>query len=417
MGLKFLHSSDWHLGKSLFAKSLLLDQTSCLGELEGIIASEKPDLILLAGDLFDRSVPPEDAVKLLDRFLAKTILELKVPVAMIPGNHDSSTRVGVGAELLRGSGLHVFSTPESIETPLRLEAGGVKSSIYGIPYLEPAEWNFYFQSKDATSPMENRAPQENRAPLRTHADALTAILESLKPQLARDKTEGRRSVLILHAYVTGGEPSESERPLSIGGSDLVPAELLKDFDYVALGHLHRPQKIGSERIRYPGSLFCYSQSEAGQNKGVVLATLETNPADDTFRFREFETTRKLVVARGTLEELVASAGPGSEDTSEKLHNYVIVILTDQTLPFEAFRRLSAVYPGLLHVGREMTWSRSDAEEADRQARSHGREISDRDVLAQFIAGVSTNELSDADREWLLGQLDSFTKSEAEAGRV
>jgi DNA repair protein SbcD/Mre11 len=407
VGLKLLHSSDWHLGKSLFAKSLLLDQAACLAEIESIVVSEKPDLILLAGDLFDRSVPPEDAVKLLDQFLAKTILELKVPVAMIPGNHDSSTRVGVAADLLRQSGLHVFSTPESIEHPLQLEANGVKSSVYGIPYLEPAEWNFYFHAKN----------REAHTPLRTHAESLNAIIESLKPQLARDKAEDRRSILILHAYVTGGEPSESERPLSIGGSDLVPAELLKNFDYVALGHLHRPQKISSPRIRYPGSLFCYSQSEAGQEKGVVIATLEKKPEDDEFHFRAFETTRKLRVPRGTLEELISSAGACPKGPPDAQHDYVIAVLTDQTLPFEAFRRLNSVFPGLLHVSRELNWERSDAESADLAVRSRAREISDRDVLAQFIAGVSVNELLDEDREWLISQLEAFTRSEAEEGRT
>lgn len=386
---KILHSSDWHLGKSLFAKALLDDQNVALRELEELIASEKPHVVLLAGDLFDRSVPPEEAVRALDRFLATCIRELRTPVVMIPGNHDSSTRVGVGAELLGAAGLHVFASPKSIVEPVRLESDGVKVSIYAVPFLEPAEWGFHFGTT-----------------LRTHADALAAILESLAPQLEKDRRENRRTILVLHAYVTGGEPSESERPLSIGGSDLVSAELLSEFDYVALGHLHRPQRVSSERIRYPGSLFPYSQSEALQKKGVMRIDLAPNRNDDKFNFVEFKKTRSLRVVRGDLDALISDA----VETSD----YVIAILTDQTLPFEAYRRLHQVYSGLLHVARDVSWSRSDAENADRAARATNRglrETSDRDVLAQFIESVSNGDLTEEDREWLVLQLEAFSKQD------
>jgi exonuclease SbcD len=393
--IKMLHSSDWHLGKSLFAKSLLEDQSKVLRELEAVIALEKPDLVLLAGDLYDRSIPPEDAVRLLDGFLARTILELSTPVVMIPGNHDSSTRVGVGAELLRASGLHVFSTPESVATPVRLEAGGIKTSIYAIPFLEPSEWGFHFGQS-----------------IRTHNDALNAILESLESSLAKDRNEGHRTVLVMHAYVTGGEPSESERPLSIGGSDLVSVELLKEFDYVALGHLHRPQTVYSNRIRYCGSLFPYSQSEASQPKGALIVELGKKPTDDVFTFRKFETSRGLRVIRGDLEGLLAAAAQCTPT-----EDYVIAVLTDQTLPFEAYRRLHQVYAGLLHVARDVNWSRKVAEDADQISRQQDRglrESSDRDILAQFIAAAANGDLADEDRAWLVLQLEAFSKQESEA---
>lgn len=395
--MTLLHSSDWHLGKSLFQKSLLEDQEQALEDFRRLVEAEKPSVVLLAGDLYDRSVPPEDAVKLLDRFLSRVVLEMKVPVAMIPGNHDSSTRVGMGAPLLRSAGLHVFSTPESIDEPLRIEVGdpekgGLSTSIYGIPYLEPSEWAFHFSK-----------------PLRTHADALAAILEHLHPKLLKDRAEGRRTVLLLHAYVTGGEPSESERPLSIGGSDLVPSELLTDFDYVALGHLHRPQKIQHERIRYSGSLFPYSQSEASQSKGAVLVKLAAQKENDTIEFRHFEAPRGLRVVRGTLEELLAESS--SKLAAGRSDDYIIAVLTDPSLPLEAFRQLNRVYPGLLHVTRDLAFSRADAEAADSLARKMRREISDRDVLDLFLSAASASELGAEDRQWLHEQLESFSKSE------
>lgn len=400
--IKLLHSSDWHLGKALFAKSLIEDQRTALTELEAMIVDEKPDLVLLAGDLYDRSIPPEEAVRLLDRFLARVVLEYKVPIAMIPGNHDSSTRVGVGAELLRASGLHVFATPDSIATPLKIESGDVSASVYGIPFLEPMEWGFHFQKN-----------------LRTHADALEAILDSLKPSLEIDRAEGRRTVLILHAYVTGGEPSESERPLSIGGSDLVPAELLKDFDYVALGHLHRPQTVLHERIRYPGSLFPYSQSEAGQAKGVLIATLAKEKTDDEFRFSPFKKNRGLRVVRGTLDEIVSAPLEKAGTTDVRRDDYIVAILTDSSLPFEAYRRLNQVYPELLHVARDVTWSRDDAEKTDAEARAEKKrapqEISDREVLGHFVTTAAAQELSVEDREWLLEQFEAFSRQDSENG--
>ena len=420
--IKLLHSSDWHLGKSLFAKSLLDDQAQALAELTTMIVSEKPNLIILAGDLFDRSVPPEDAVRLLDQFLVNAILKLGVPVAMIPGNHDSSTRVGVSAGLLRSAGLHVFATPASIALPLRISGDGVEASVYGIPFLEPAEWGFHFGRT-----------------LRTHSEALEAILESLEPSLTEDRAAGRRTVLILHAYVTGGEASDSERPLSIGGSDLVSAELLEKFDYVALGHLHRPQSVLHDRIRYPGSLFPYSQSEASQPKGAMIVSLApavprmaTNAgARDEFRFAEFRTTRSLRVVRGELDALVAQAAEEKTAATEKgaasaaadvtdranrhRDDYIIAVLTDSSLPFEAYRRLHQVYPGLLHVARDVAWTREGAETADGASRAnsdrHLREVSDRDMLAQFILAASNGDLTDEDREWLVQELEAFATVE------
>lgn len=362
-------------------------------EISALLEKHKPQALLLSGDLFDRSVPPEDAVERLDLFLSNTVLKLGVPVVMIPGNHDSSTRVGAHAGLLRASGLHVFSTPDSIHHPVQIESGTIRTSIYGVPYLEPAEWGFYFSET-----------------VRTHAEALSRILESLAPHLERDRIEGRRSVLLLHAYVTGGQATDSERPLSIGGSDLVPSEPLEIFDYVALGHLHRPQKVGSEKIRYPGSLFPYSLSEAGQKKGAMLVTLGNQSSDDAFEFLEFTTTRRLHALRGSLEEILLPEAT-ADNVDFRTDDYVIAVLTDPSLPMDAFRRLNQTYPGLLHVGRESNWNRAEATEADRISRAQRRDLSDQDLLSQFIASAAAGELSVEDRQWLMNELEVFSKIE------
>ncbi len=393
----FIHSSDWHLGKTLFARPLLADQESALRELLGRMQSPatRPDFLLLAGDLFDRSVPPEDAIRVLGGFLTEVVQTLKIPVCMIPGNHDSNTRVGMGAELLRASGLHVFSTCESIFQPFEHTSENSKVAVYGIPYLEPTEWGHFFKSE---------------SPVRSHEEALKLVLQKLAVPFEVHRKRGFRVVLLLHAYVTGGEISESERPLSVGGSEMVPAELLLDFDYVALGHLHRPQKIKTERIRYCGSLFPYSQSEADQEKGVCEIRLGSAAKDDHFQFTPFRSSKKLRVIEGTLEDLVETEKPKPK---EKREDYVIAVLTDSAMPFEAYRRLSAVLPGLLHVSRKTDWTRESAESSDRLHRNMRRELSDAEILMQFGQAAATVPLSDDDLRWLVEMLGRFTKEDQE----
>jgi exonuclease SbcD len=393
----FIHSSDWHLGKTLFARPLLADQESGLKELLERMQSPgaRPDFLLLAGDLFDRSVPPEDAIRVLGSFLTEVVQKLKIPVCMIPGNHDSNTRVGMGAELMRASGLHVFSTSGSIFQPFEHVAGETKVAVYGIPYLEPTEWGHFFKTE---------------SPVRSHEEALKLILENLAEPVKAHRERGFRIVLMLHAYVTGGEISDSERPLSVGGSEMVPAELLLDFDYVALGHLHRPQKIKTEKIRYCGSLFPYSQSEADQEKGVCEIHLGATAKDDRFQFTPFLKSKKLRVIEGALEDLIETEKPKAKELRE---DYIIALLTDSAMPFEAYRRLSAVLPGLLHVSRKTDWTRESAESSDRLHRNMRRELSDAEILMQFGQAAATAPLSEDDLRWLVEMLGRFTKEDQE----
>ncbi len=397
--MKLAHSSDWHLGKTLFARPLIDDQRAALTELKERIKSEKVDVLLLAGDLFDRSVPPEDAVRLLDQFLTSVVTELKIPVCMIPGNHDSSTRVGAGASLLRNAGLHVFATPESIHTPALFANDFMKTAVFGIPYLEPGEWGAYFRTETA---------------VRSHEEALRLILGALDSQITELRGQGWQIVLMLHAYVMGGSVSESERPLSVGGSEMVPSELLKPFDYVALGHLHRPQKVSFEQVRYSGSLFPYSQSESDQERGFVLVDFLTEDPTKRFRFEPFQTTRKLRTIEGAFDELVKSETLRGQKQNGQPQDYVIALITDDNLPFEAFRRLSAVVPNLLHIGRKSDWKADAAESSDLLHRKLQQELSDQDILRTFVEAAapetSTEETRKQDLIWLQEMFEKFRAS-------
>lgn len=388
--IRFFHTSDWHLGKSLFAKSLLGDQRQALAELRERIEAEKPHILLIAGDIFDRSIPPEEAVAAFDTFLREVVQDLGVPVAVVPGNHDSATRLGAHSSLLRSSGVHMLSTCDAILSPIVLEHDAVEVAIYGIPFMEPAEWAFWFSAQDGFHDIE----------IRTHDHALAAILQRLEPMLVEDRKRGRRTVLMLHAYAQGGESTESERPFSIGGSDSVDAKRFAAFDYVALGHLHRPQSVGSQRVRYPGSLFPYSGSESRQAKGFIRGELGKDRTCDSFGFVPFEKSRSLLQFRGPFEEALAL--PPTND-------YVIAMLTEALMPFEAFRRLQAVHPGLLHVGRELAVA---AElESGRESLRRREQQADGDVLAEFLAASQTAgaTLTEEDRDWLINQLDTFVR--------
>lgn len=362
--------------------------TGFLADIDDQIDSaRKPNALLIAGDVFDRSIPPEDAVRRLDRFLDEVIGKRGIAVAMIPGNHDSATRVGAHATLLKGAGLRLFSSPESLHEPLVLHSSSTAVSIYGIPYLEPAEWGFHFKQT-----------------LTSHDAALAAILESLDSKLKADRAAGRRTVLLLHAFVAGGLASESERPLSIGGSELVSAERLHPFDYVALGHLHRPQRVTNDRIRYSGSLFPYSASEAGSEKGYVAIDLHHQQELDRIEFTAFKTERSLRVVSGPFADLLKSPS---------LNDYVIAELTDTVLPFESFRRLTTVFPNLLHVGRHAVDSQSSTTDLRLAIRSRNEERADHEVIGDFLKEVATDACSDEEREWLISELAQFLKSEKE----
>lgn len=394
--MKLAHSSDWHLGKTLFARPLIEDQRVALEELKTQLKSESIELLLLAGDLFDRSVPPEDAVQLLDDFLTDVVTRLKIPVCMIPGNHDSNTRVGAGANLLRTSGLHVFASPESVTKPFLYEKTNSKVAVFGVPYLEPGEWGAYLRPD---------------SPPRSHEEAIGLVLGLIEPQLNDLRAKGFKIVLLLHAYVMGGTCSESERPLSVGGSEMIPSELLTSFDYVALGHLHRPQTISSRHIRYSGSLFPYSQSESDQERGFVVVDLESTDPDVQFRFLPFQNTRKLRTVQGAFDTLLASESARPQHERE---DYVIALLSDSNIPFEAFRRLNSFLPNLLHVARKADWTIDAAESSENLHRKLQQELSDQEVLKTFVEAAANEPLSKEDLDWLSQMFDKFHQSSNEA---
>jgi exonuclease SbcD len=253
--MKFIHSSDWHIGRQFHNVSLLEDQRHVLDQIVAYIEQEAVDALVIAGDIYDRSVPPAKAVEMLDEFISKICSDMQVPVILIPGNHDGAERLRFGSRQLSSAGLHIMGDLKQIEAPVILKAAAVEVAFYGIPYNDPETVRNLFEADVAS-----------------YDDAHTFLVDRIKAVTNSDQA----SVLISHCFIDGAQESESERPLAIGGADRVSYEPCVDFDYVALGHLHSPQYKGETHIRYSGSILKYSFSEQDQKKGVTLVEIDSD---------------------------------------------------------------------------------------------------------------------------------------------
>ena len=323
--MRFLHSADWHLGRVYHGVSLLEDQAHVLQQFVRVAADTRPDAILLAGDLYDRSVPPAEAVRLLDLVLSELILELKIPVVMIAGNHDGPDRLAFGSGLLQRAGLTVRGPVEMEAAPLVLRDAHGEVAVYALPYAEPA--------------LVRSASGDDT--IADHHAALAAQTAAVRAA----HVPGRRSVVVAHAFVQGGAESESERPLSVGGTGAVGAEVFAGFDYVALGHLHRPQAMAGGRIQYAGSLLKYSFAEADHAKSVNLVELDAEGRCSVERIA-LVPRRDLRILDGELAALVAAAA-----TDPARDDYVLARLTDHGALLDAMGKLRSAYPNALAIER------------------------------------------------------------------
>lgn len=367
--MRFLHTADWHLGRVYHGVSLLEDQAHVLRDFVRLAAELRPDAILLAGDIYDRSVPPAEAVRLLDGVLTELVSGLGIPVVMIAGNHDGPDRLAFGAGMLGGAGLTVCGPVSARVAPLLLRDGAGEVAIYPLPYAEPALV---------------RATLGDDS-LGDHHAALGAQLQAIRAH----HPAGLRSVVVAHAFVLGGAASESERPLSVGGSGAVGAALFDGFDYVALGHLHRPQQAGSERIHYAGSLLKYSFAEADHGKSVNLVDMDGSGRCTVERIA-LTPKRDLRIVEGTLDALVAAAA-----TDRARDDYVLARLTDRGALLDAMGKLRTAYPNALAIERPALHG-----EGEGRAAADHRKIQVEDLFASFYAEMTGQVLEAAAAELL-----------------
>ncbi|HHC6647695.1 TPA: exonuclease SbcCD subunit D [Vibrio parahaemolyticus] len=360
--MKFIHTSDWHLGRQFHNVSLLEDQQAVLEQLIQYIENNPVDAVIVAGDVYDRSVPPTIAIELLNRVVKRICGELNTPMILISGNHDGAERLGFGSEQMKRSGLHIISNFEDMLTPVVIEtkaAGHV--AFYGMPYNDPEQVRYVYKE-----------------PVSTHDEAHKLLAEKITKQFQSE----HRNILISHCFVDGAIESESERPLSIGGSDRVSHEHFLNFDYVALGHLHQPQKKGEEYIRYSGSLMKYSFGEQNQKKGFTLVEI----GKDGFigaEHIELTAPHEMRIVEGELEQILEWG-----KTDPKNEDYLLVRLMDKHAILNPMEKLRTVYPNVLHL--EKPGMLIGVEQEMAQAKLARSEI---DMFKDFFAEAQDSELS------------------------
>lgn len=375
--MKIIHTGDWHIGKSVNEFSMIEDQKFYLDRLIELLEEEKPDVFIIAGDIYDRSVPPAEAVELLDNVLSKIILELNIPVLAISGNHDSPERLSFGSKLLKDKGLYIegMFNKEIKKVTIEDEFGNV--NFYLLPYVDPAKVRLVYKIDH----------------IRTYDDAMKFLIGELEKDINRDE----RNVLITHGYVTFNiednenkgdlELSDSERPLSIGGTDLIDGKNFDLFNYVALGHLHGPQKVGGNRIRYSGSLLKYSISECRQKKSIPVIELNID-GDVEVELREIPVLRDMRVIEGPLDTLI------DRDThsGDNLNDYVFVNLTDEGEVIDAISKLRAVFPNVM--GLKMLNATVRDSDSRTSASGNFREKPMTELFSDFYLSIKGKSMDD-----------------------
>ena len=317
--MKFLHLADLHLGKRVNGFSMLEDQAHILRQILAILDDEQPDGVLIAGDVYDKSVPSVEAVELLDGFLTE-LRARGVPVLLISGNHDSPERLAFGGRVMDSCGIHISPVYDGALAPVTLHDEFGPVHVWLLPFVKPAHVRRWFPDADIES----------------YTDAVAEAVAHM------DIDTAARNVLVTHQFVTGGTRSGSEE-LSVGGTDNVDSGVFAPFDYVALGHLHGAQHIGRETIRYAGSPLKYSFSEARQHKSVTVVTLGEK-GDVQVRTAALTPLRELREIRGSYDELTARSF--YEHTTYR-SDYLHLILTDEQDVFDAMSRLRTIYPYLM----------------------------------------------------------------------
>lgn len=375
--MKFIHTSDWHIGRQFHNVSLLEDQKHVLNQLIEYIKSENVDALVIAGDIYDRSLPPANAVELLDDVLKSICMDLDIPIILIPGNHDSAERVRFGAKQMKESGLHIIGNLNGVLEPAVIEIKGVEVAFYGIPYCEPLMVRDTFDIE-----------------AKSYDDAHTYLVDEIKNVMSDEQV----NVLISHCFIDGATESDSERPLQIGGADRVNYQPCIDFDYVALGHLHSPQYKGEEHIRYSGSIMKYSFSEQNQKKGVTLVEVDTNGLVSQTHL-SLKPLRDMRILEGELDTILeqGKVDPHSDD-------YLLVRLTDKHAILDPMGKLRGVYPYVLHLEKPGMLE-TNASQLKQESLKQG----ELDMFKDFYSQIAGQEMSEEQNKLVSELIDGLTK--------
>ncbi|MET7542023.1 exonuclease SbcCD subunit D [Streptomyces sp. NPDC005507] len=375
--MRLLHTSDWHLGRAFHRVNMLGAQAEFIGHLVATVRERAVDAVVVSGDVYDRAVPPLAAVELFDDALHR-LAEQGIPTVMISGNHDSARRLGVGAGLIGRAGIHLRTDPGACATPVLIPDATGDVAFYGLPYLEPALVKDEFGvSKPG------------------HEAVLAAAMDRVRADLA-ERPAGTRSVVLAHAFVTGGEASDSERDITVGGVAAVPSGVFDGVDYVALGHLHGSQVI-SERVRYCGSPLPYSFSEADHRKSMWLVDLDAHGFAAAERV-DCPVPRPLARIRGDLADLLKRP-----DLTAHEESWVEATLTDPVRPDDPMARLAERFPHTLSLAFDPQRAPEDPDVSYAQ-RLKGRD--DQQIAEDFVTHVRGAGPDERERAVLREALDA-----------
>ena len=378
--MKLMHLSDLHLGKIVNGFSMLEDQKYILNQILGMATQEKPDGILIAGDVYDKRVPAAEAVGVLDGFL--TDLAQIAPVFVISGNHNSAERLAFGGRLMTAAGVYVSPVYDGTVRTVELtdEFGPVQ--IHLLPFLKPVQVRRFFPEAEVAN----------------YTDAVRTALSHI------DRGDGARHVLVTHQLVTGAALCDSEE-LSIGGSENVDAEVFAGFDYVALGHLHGPQRAGGDHIRYCGTPLKYSFSEEKHHKSVTMVTLGEKGSVQ-IETLPLKPLRDLKVIRGTYQELMARAYYHNTDLPE---SYLHIILTDEEDVPEALGRMRQVYPYIMKLTYDNTRTRSHRDPLEQRVDARKTPL---ELFRQLYEAQNNQPMSEQQDEFLARLIGAIWEEEA-----
>lgn len=366
--MRILHTSDWHLGRQFHGQGMLTHQAAFIDHLLAEIESSQVDLVVVAGDIYDRALPPVDAVALADDAFAR-LAASRARVVITSGNHDSAQRLGFNARLADAAGFHLRTHLDRVAEPVLLDDEHGPVAVYGIPYLEP-----------------DQAKRAWDLPARSHQAALTEALSRIRADLTT-RLAGTRSVVLAHAFVIGGQASDSERDIAVGGVSSVATSVFEDLDYVALGHLHGRHTL-TDSIRYSGSPLAYSFSEADHVKGSWLVDLDADGFAGA-RFVEAPVPRRLARISGTLDDLLTLPSYGGVEDA-----WVQATVTDPVRPAQAMARLQGRFP---HV---VALQFAPPVEADGRAPRSLEGRSDHQIALDFVTEVRGEPASPAESELL-----------------
>lgn len=380
--VKFIHTADWHLGKLVHGLYMTEDQRFMLQQFKELVEKEKPDAVIIAGDLYDRSIPPTDAVNLLDEVLYFINVELNTPILAISGNHDSAERLSFGSSWYQKNQFYLNGKIENSFSPVSL----VGVNFFLVPYCEPVVVRKMLEDDTILN----------------HHDAMKAIVGKIENNLHSNEP----NVLIGHSFVLGGKTSDSERILSVGGTGCVGAELFEAFSYTALGHLHSPDAINHETVKYSGSLMKYSFSEAKQNKSVSIIEMDEK-GNFTQRYHALSPQKDMRELEGYLEELLDV----QFYQQQKAEDYLKITLLDEGAIIDPIQKLRQVYPNVLHLERKI-------ENKDRKEKSIlqvQKEVqkNELELFASFYEEMTTASFSEEKKDWMTSVINQVLREEGQ----